>query len=176
MMSTSQNDRWRLWLWLWWEPTTEVTTSSPFAYELIKETSTINYKRAYSVTMATSVSTSAAAAAAAAAVEIKSEFPPLTRIQIILIALLSSAVLLFLLCTIVYLIYKRIKTKQQQKMAESERHDKMAVGGLHRSTRPIIYNICTDINSTAFLNPSASTTFTVSSSQSTSRFQEYFPA
>ncbi|KAK4509094.1 iqgap- protein [Mucor velutinosus] len=121
--------------------------------------------------METPVST----AAATAAVEVKSEFLPLTRIQIILIAIFSSVVLFLLFCTIVYQIYKRIRAKRQQKAAENGRHDEMAVGDQHRSTRPIIDNTCTEVNSTAFLNPSASTTFTISSSQSTSRFQEYFP-
>ncbi|KAL0144907.1 hypothetical protein V8B55DRAFT_1006973 [Mucor lusitanicus] len=174
LISTSQKTLWWLRLWLWWEPSNETTTSSPFAYEIITETNTVHHKRTYSVTMATSALTSAAVSTGAA--ERKSEFPPLSRIQIILIAIFSSVVLLLLFCTIVYQIYKRIKAKRQQKLAaENERHDEMAVGGQHRSTRPIIYNICTDANSTAFLNPSVSTTFTVSSSQSTSRFQEYFP-
>lgn len=170
LVSTFQDNLGWLRVWLWWQPINQTTANSPEIYEIIRRTSTINHKRTHSVM--TTVSTTAAAAAA---VETKSEFPPLTQIQIILIAVFSSAVLLLLFCTIVYQIYKRAKAKQQQKMMENQRHDEVAIGGQHRSARPIIYNICTDVNSTAYLNPSASTTFTVSSSQSTSRFQEYYP-
>lgn len=154
----------------WLEPSSDTTaTSNLYSHEIIRETKTINHKRAYSITTAPSGSTSAAVA-----VEIKSEFPQLTQTQIILIAIFSSVILLLLFCTIVYQIYKRNKAKKHQKIAEKEKQDEMVLSGQHHSTRPIIYNVCTDANSTAFLNPSVSTTFTISSSQSTSRFQEYF--
>lgn len=141
-------------LWWWWPNRDQISCG------IFEESKTLNHKR--SSTQYSSATTN----------EIKSEFPQLTQIQIILIAVFISLVLFILLCVILFQIYKRNKTKRQQSI--SEKQDEIIIENAYQSTKPVIYNICTDVNSTALLNPSVSTTFTVSSSHSTSRFQEHF--
>jgi hypothetical protein len=145
---------------LWWRwPNRNQIFSGIF-----EEGKTLNHKRA--------IAQYSSATTTATTNEIKSEFPQLSRIQIILIAIFTSLVLFILLCVILCQIYKRSKIKKQQSISENQ--DEITIESAYQSTKPMIYHICTDVNSTAFLYPSVSTTFTVSSSHSTSRFQEHF--